>query len=111
MYDTRSRHDGGPMKVAGLDVARIGLGTNRLTHTRQNVDFIKAAVAAGVQMIDTAHLYTNGQSEQTIGEALSPFPANVLVATKGGFGGPGRGRPDVLRAEIEQSFRSLRTDT
>jgi aryl-alcohol dehydrogenase-like predicted oxidoreductase len=99
------------MKVAGLDVARIGLGTNRLTHTRQNVDFIKAAVAAGVQMIDTAHLYTNGQSEQTIGEALSPFPANVLVATKGGFGGPGRGRPDVLRAEIEQSFRSLRTDT
>jgi aryl-alcohol dehydrogenase-like predicted oxidoreductase len=99
------------MKLGDYDVARIGLGTNRLTHTRDHVGFIKAAVAAGVQMIDTAHLYTGGQSEETIGEALSPFPPSVAVATKGGFGGAGRGRPEVLRAEIEQSFRSLRTET
>src|SRR2546425_2962436 len=99
------------MKVGDLDVARIGLGTNRLTTTRGNVTLAKAAVEAGVQMIDTAHLYTGGQSEETIGEALSPFPEHVIVATKGGFGGAGRGRPEVLRAEIEASFRRLRTDT
>src|SRR5690348_9087559 len=62
-------------------------------------------------MIDTAHLYTGGQSEQTIGEALSPVPDGCIVATKGGFGGAGRGRPEVLRAEIEESLRRLRADT
>ena len=98
------------MRVGERDVARIGLGTNRLTNTPQNVELTRAAVAAGVQMIDTAHLYTGGHSEETIGAALSPVPEGVIVATKGGFGGAGRGRPEVLRAEIEQSLRSLRTD-
>ena len=99
------------MKIGDFDVRRIGLGTNRLTHTKENVAFIKAAVAAGVQMIDTAHSYTGGQSEQTIGEALGQAPEGSIVATKGGIGGPGRGRPEALRAEIEESLRRLRTDT
>ena len=97
------------MKVGDLDIGRIGLGTNRLEHSSQNVAFIKDAVAAGLQMIDTAHLYTGGHSEETIGEALGGAGAGgvVVVATKGGFRGA---RPDTLHAEIEQSFRSLRTD-
>jgi len=99
------------VKVGDIDVARIGLGTNRLTRTKENVAFIGSAVAAGAQMIDTAHLYTGGQSEQTIGEALSPAPGGCIVATKGGFGGAGRGRPEVLRAELEQSLRQLKTAT
>jgi len=98
------------MKVGDVEVGRIGLGTNRLTRTPANVAFIKAAIAAGVRMIDTAHLYTDGQSEETIGTALSPMPEGCVVATKGGFGGAGRGRPEVLRAEIEESLRRLRTD-
>ena len=100
------------MKIGDIDVARIGLGTNRLAKTRDNVAFIRSAVAAGVQMIDTAHSYTGGQSEETIGEALSPFPEGCIVATKGGGGGgAGRGRPEVLRAELEESLRRLRTDS
>jgi aryl-alcohol dehydrogenase-like predicted oxidoreductase len=99
------------MRLGDLEVARIGLGTNRLTHTPGNVAFVKAAVAAGVQMLDTAHSYTQGQSEETIGEALSPKPRTCVVATKGGIGGPGRGRPEALRDEIEQSFRRLKTET
>ena len=98
------------MKVGDIEVARIGLGTNRLSKTRDNVAFVQAAVAAGVQMIDTAHSYTSGQSEETIGQALSPIPENCIVATKGGIGGPGRGRPEVLGAEIDESLRRLRTD-
>ena len=98
------------MKVGDVEVGRIGLGTNRLTRTPANVAFIKAAIAAGVRMIDTAHLYTGGQSEETIGAALSPMTEGGVVATKGGFGGAGRGRPEVLRAEIEESLRRLRTD-
>jgi aryl-alcohol dehydrogenase-like predicted oxidoreductase len=98
------------VRLGTAELARIGLGTNRLTNTAANRAFIQAAVEAGVQMIDTAHLYTGGESERTIGEALSPLPDGVVVATKGGYGGAGRGKPDVLRAEIEQSLRSLRTD-
>jgi pyridoxine 4-dehydrogenase len=99
------------MKVGDRDVARIGLGTNRLTNTSEHVELMRAAAAAGVQMIDTAHSYQGGQSEETIGSALSPPPDGVIVATKGGIGGPGRGKPEVLRAEIEQSLRSLRTES
>ena len=99
------------MKLGDFEVARIGLGTNRLTKTPDHVALIKAAVAAGIQMIDTAHLYTGGQSEEAIGEALSPLPEGCIVATKGGFGGAGQGRPEVLRAELEQSLRHLRTDS
>jgi pyridoxine 4-dehydrogenase len=98
------------VRLGDREVTRIGLGTNRLRHTRENVAFIKAAVAAGVQLIDTAHLYTGGASEETIGAAMSPVPEDVVVATKGGFGGAGRGRPEVLRAEIEDSLRRLGTD-
>jgi aryl-alcohol dehydrogenase-like predicted oxidoreductase len=95
------------LRLGGLEVARIGLGTNRLRDTDENVAFIRAAVDAGVQMIDSAHLYTGGESEKTIGRALSPIPPGVIVATKGGYGGAGRGRPEALRAEIEQSLASL----
>jgi len=99
------------VRLGDVDVARIGLGTNRLTKTKDNVAFIRSAVAAGVQMIDTAHSYTGGESEETIGEALLPFPDGCIVATKGGAGGAGRGRPEALRADLEQSFQRLKTDT
>src|SRR3954452_4497140 len=96
--------------LAGVELPRIGLGTNRLTTAPQNVAFVREAVAAGVRHIDTAHLYTGGDSERAIGEALHGAADDVLVATKGGYGGAGRGRPDVLRAQIEASLRSLRTE-
>jgi pyridoxine 4-dehydrogenase len=89
---------------------RIGLGTNRLTDTPENRRFLERAVEAGVGLIDTAHLYTGGASERTVGNALAPFPDNVVVATKGGYE-PGGGRPKRLRAELEESFERLRTDT
>lgn len=92
------------------EVARIGLGTNRLTNTPEHIDFLKAAVAAGVRHIDTAHSYTGGESEETIGAALSPFTDGVVVATKGGYR-PGEGRAEVLRTQIAQSLRRLQTDS
>jgi pyridoxine 4-dehydrogenase len=98
------------LKLGDTDVARIGLGTNRLTNTPDNVAFIGLAVAAGVDMIDTAHLYTKGESEATIGAALPAGCDGCIIATKGGYGGAGRGRPEVLQAEIEESLRRLKTD-
>ena len=49
-------------RLADIDVPRIGLGTNRLTTARAG--FVREAVAAGVRHIDTAHLYTDGESER-----------------------------------------------
>jgi pyridoxine 4-dehydrogenase len=97
-------------RLGDTEVTRIGLGTNRLTNRPENVAFVKEAVAAGVRHIDTAHLYASGESEETIGMALSPVPEGCVVATKGGFH-PGEGRPEALRAQIEESLRRLRTDS
>jgi aryl-alcohol dehydrogenase-like predicted oxidoreductase len=99
------------LRLGDTEIARIGLGTNRLANTPENVAFMKEAVAAGVGMIDSAHSYTRGESEETIGTALHPNPDRCVVATKGGGGGgSGRGRPEILHAEIEESLRRLRTD-
>jgi pyridoxine 4-dehydrogenase len=96
------------LTVAGREVARIGLGTNRLTSTPENHAFLRQAVEAGLGLIDTAHVYAGGDSERAIGEGLSPNPAGVVIATKGGYSGSGS--PEALRAQIEQSLEGLRTD-
>jgi pyridoxine 4-dehydrogenase len=96
------------LRLGETEVARIGLGTNRLTRTAEHVAFVREAVVAGVNVIDTAHTYAGGQSEETIGAALSSIPDGCMVATKGGWRGA---RPETLRAEIEESLRRLRTDS
>ena len=96
------------LTVAGREVARIGLGTNRLTSTPENHAFLREAAEAGLGLIDTAHVYSGGDSERAIGEALSPAPDELVIATKGGYSGSAS--RDELRAQIEQSLESLRTD-
>jgi len=97
-------------RLGDVELTRIGLGTNRLRNTPENVAFVREAVAAGVSFVDTAHSYTDGESEATIGAAFSPAPEGVVVATKGGYA-RGEGRPEVLRTQIEDSLRRLRTDS
>jgi pyridoxine 4-dehydrogenase len=96
------------LKLGDVEVARIGLGTNRLAKTPEHIALVEEAVAAGVNLIDTAHTYAGGQSEDTIGTALSPIPNGWVVETKGGWDGAS---PEVLRAEIDESLRRLRTDS
>jgi pyridoxine 4-dehydrogenase len=96
------------VRVAGIEVARVGLGTNRLASTPENRAFLREAVEAGLGLIDTAHVYAGGDSERAIGEALSPAPDGLVVATKGGY--RGSGSPEALRAQIEQSLESLGTE-
>jgi pyridoxine 4-dehydrogenase len=91
-------------------VNRIGLGTNRVTDTPEHREFLRAAVDAGVGLIDTAHVYTGGGSERAIGAALAPSPDGLVVATKGGYE-RGGAQPERLRAQLEESFERLRTDT
>jgi aryl-alcohol dehydrogenase-like predicted oxidoreductase len=93
--------------LGGREIKRIGLGTNRLTDTEANRSFLKQAVDAGLDFIDTAHVYTDGDSEQTIGAALAPFSDELVVATKAGY--TGTELPE-LRSQVERSFERLRTD-
>jgi pyridoxine 4-dehydrogenase len=97
------------LSLAGTEVARIGLGTNRLSSSPESRRFLHEAVESGLNHIDTAHVYSGGDSERAIGEAFSPKPDGLVIATKGGYSG--RADPDALRAQIEQSLESLRTDT
>ena len=77
---------------------------------------LKRAVELGVDFIDTADSYGPAVSERLIGEALSPFPKGLVVATKAGFTrqGPDRwvqlGRPEYLVQQVEMSLRWLKTD-
>ena len=96
------------LTIGETTLTRIGLGTNRLTNTPQNVEFVRGAIAAGIDMIDTAHIYTGGDSEATLGEALSDGAGDAIVATKGGYSAA-EADPDALRAQIAESLRRLRT--
>jgi aryl-alcohol dehydrogenase-like predicted oxidoreductase len=90
-------------------LTRIGLGTNRLTDTPEDRSFLEAAVQTDLNFIDTAHLYSDGESERTIGATLAPLPDDLVVATKGGYD-EGVGI-DGLRAELEESFERLGVET
>jgi aryl-alcohol dehydrogenase-like predicted oxidoreductase len=97
------------ISLGGTEVARIGLGTNRLETTPAAIELVRAATAAGVAHIDTAYLYTSGESEQAIGAALELPRPGCVVATKGGYRA-GEGARDVLAGQIEESLRRLQTD-
>ncbi len=99
----------GTLQIGELAVRRIGLGTNRITDTPEARALLEYAVALGVNFIDTAHRYTNGASETTIGETFEPYPAGLVVATKGGLRADGpHSAPEELRAELEESLQRLR---
>jgi aryl-alcohol dehydrogenase-like predicted oxidoreductase len=77
---------------------------------------LRRAVELGVNLIDTADSYGPHVSEELIAEALHPYPADLLIATKGGFlrTGPNRwqpdGSPEHLREACEGSLLRLRLD-
>jgi aryl-alcohol dehydrogenase-like predicted oxidoreductase len=116
----------GTITIGGdLTVYRLGFGAMRITGkgiwgTPPDRETAKAvlrrAVAGGVTFIDTADSYGPDVSEELIAEALTPYPADLVIATKGGLVRPGPdnwkadGRPEHLRAALEGSLRRLRLD-
>ena len=77
---------------------------------------VRAAVEQGVDFIDTADSYGPIVSEQIIAEALHPYPANLVIATKAGLTRQGPdvwtavGRPAYLKQQVELSLRHLRVE-
>jgi aryl-alcohol dehydrogenase-like predicted oxidoreductase len=77
---------------------------------------LRRAVELGVNLIDTADSYGPGVSEELIAEALYPYPAGLLIATKGGWERPGPGdwthnaSPKHLTEALEGSLKRLRLE-
>jgi aryl-alcohol dehydrogenase-like predicted oxidoreductase len=108
-----------------LAVRRLGYGAMRLTGRGiwgeprapdEARAVLRRAVQLGVNFIDTADSYGPAVSERLIADALQPYPADLVIATKGGYRrpGPGRwqpaGRPEDLKKACESSLRRLGLD-
>jgi len=108
-----------------LTVTRLGFGAMRITGSGvwgepadrvEAIRVLRRAVQLGINFIDTADSYGPGVSEEIIAEALYPYPADLVIATKGGFERPGpnrwaeNGKPEHLRAACEGSLRRLRLE-
>jgi pyridoxine 4-dehydrogenase len=108
-----------------LRVIRLGFGSMRLTgkgiwgqpaNRAVAISVLQRAVELGINFIDTADSYGPHVAEELIAEALHPYPADLVIATKGGFDRPGpdrwveNGRPEHLISACEGSLRRLRLD-
>jgi aryl-alcohol dehydrogenase-like predicted oxidoreductase len=114
------------IRIGDLTVNRIGFGAMRLcgpgvwglpAEPASAIALLRVVVERGVTLIDTSNAYGPDVNEEQIAEALAPYPAGLLIATKGGLlrPAPGRwvpdGRPDELKKACEGSLRRLRLET
>lgn len=85
-----TQNTGRPVGSAGLRLPRIGLGTATFgwlytdVSTKQAVETVSAALAAGIGYIDTAPSYGLGRAESKLGAALRDRPALPVLSTKVG---------------------------
>jgi aryl-alcohol dehydrogenase-like predicted oxidoreductase len=104
---------------SGVRVSVVGLGTNRFGSAdmpQAEVNkVIDATLDAGVNFLDTANVYNEGRSEETLGAALKGRMDKVVIATKFNFprktsaNSWGASRYQMMQA-VEQSLRRLQTD-
>jgi aryl-alcohol dehydrogenase-like predicted oxidoreductase len=109
-----------------LKVSALGLGCMRMTFAdkpigdkEEMIAFLHAAVERGITFFDTAEVYGPFTNEALVGEALSPFRGQVVIATKFGFqlnadGSPGwtglNSRPERIKQVAEASLKRLQVE-
>jgi aryl-alcohol dehydrogenase-like predicted oxidoreductase len=115
-------------RIGGRELSRIGLGCMQLSlgpaagDEHRAIATIRAALEAGVTLLDTADAYAPGEhdighNERILARALQGWSArdDVVVATKAGHVRPGGGweldgSPAHLRAACEASLRALEVE-
>jgi aryl-alcohol dehydrogenase-like predicted oxidoreductase len=110
---------------SNLDVSALGLGCMGMSFgygpagdKQEMISVIRAAVERGVTFFDTAEVYGPFTNEELVGEALAPFPKQVVIATKFGFKlDPNTGkqagldsRPEHIKEVAEGSLKRLKVD-
>ena len=109
-----------PLGRTGVQVSKLCLGTMMFgawgnTDHDDSIRIIHRALDAGINFVDTADVYSAGESEEIVGKALKGRRDDVVLATK--FWGPmgedvnrrGVSRRWII-AEVEDSLRRLDTD-
>lgn len=125
-HATVSARASGTFPIGGeLTVNRLGFGAMRLTgdgiwgeprDPDECKRVLRRALELDVNLIDTADAYGPHVAERLIGEALYPYPEDLVIATKGGLtrSGPNQwhpdGRPEHLRRACEGSLARLRLE-
>ncbi len=115
----------GTITLGDLTVNRLGFGAMRITgkgiwgppaNRAAALATLRRAVELDVNLIDTADSYGPGVSEELIAEALWPYPAGLVIATKAGWvrHGPGiwqhNASPRHIEQAIEESLKRLRLE-
>jgi aryl-alcohol dehydrogenase-like predicted oxidoreductase len=116
----------GDVSLGGeVSVSRLGFGAMRLTgegiwgppkDRKAALAVLRRAIELHIDFIDTADSYGPNTSEELIAEALFPYPAGLIIATKGGWKRPGPNQwthdatPAHLRSAVEGSLKRLRLD-
>ncbi len=111
---------------SNLEVSALGLGCMGMSFSygppkdkQEMTSLLRAAVERGVTFFDTAEVYGPFTNEELLGEALSPFRGQVVIATKFGFnlnpdGSPGwqglNSRPERIKQVAEASLKRLKID-
>lgn len=110
-----------------LEVRRLGFGAMRLVgpdvygepaHPANALAVLRRAVELGVDFIDTAEAYGPRINERQVAEALAPYPAGLVIATKCGIDRRARdwaetrsiGAPAQIRASCEGSLKRLKVE-
>ncbi len=109
-----------------LEVSAIGLGCMGMSFgygpagdRQKMIPLLRSAVDRGVTFFDTAEVYGPFTNEELVGEALSPFRGQVVIATKFGFkldpnGGPQwvglNSRPEHIKEVAEASLKRLKVE-
>ncbi len=113
-----------PLGSSGIEVSRIGLGTNYVggyglyaeIDEDEGVRLVHRAMDLGVTFLDTADIYGFGRSEELVGKAIADRRSDVVLATKGANAFENGERtgvnnePAYLRAALEASLKRLGTD-
>ena len=106
----------------GLQVSRICLGTMSFGNSEEwmvEIDkarpILKRAIDLGVNFFDTANVYSNGRSEEIVGELLKEYRDDVVIASKVRLKvGEGPNREGLSRYhimdQVKKSLKRLRTD-
>src|SRR5256884_4181992 len=106
-------------EVSALGYGCMGLDANYGPPTArpEGIGIIRAAVERGVTLVDTAEAYGPFANEELVGQALTPFREQVVIATKFGFGinpdGSRYGldsRPAHIREVVDASRKRLRVE-
>jgi aryl-alcohol dehydrogenase-like predicted oxidoreductase len=112
---------------SNLEVSALGLGCMRMSHDespipdkQEMISFLHAAVERGITLFDTAEVYGPFTNEELLGEALSPFHGQVIIATKFGHNldsttranlGGLNSRPEHVKQVAEESLKRLKVES